>query len=343
MITKFPLNSDAYALRPDAARLGRHIAAAVGFCVAFGGLAAAAPATGAEPMTEAGYRADVERWRAARDARLRAPDGWLALVGLVWLKAGPNRFGSARDNDVPLPGAAPAHAGAFIVEGRTVKLVLEAGAALTMNGAPAKPGPLRTDAAASPDVLASGTVSWQVIERGDRLGVRVKDSASPARRAFAGSRWYPIDPAFRVVARLVPHATATKIVVPDASGGRQTLESPGTLELALAGRPVRLDPVLDGDDPADQMIVFRDLTSGRETYGAGRFVRALRQPDGTFVVDFNRAYFPPCAFTPYATCPLPPEQNRLKLAVPAGQKNDEAAGGVSSHGPAPSVDRKPTK
>jgi uncharacterized protein (DUF1684 family) len=286
-------------------------------------LAAAPPAVAAEPMSDAGYRADVEHWRTARDVRLRAPDGWLALVGLTWLKPGPNRFGGARDNDVPLPDSVPAHAGAFVVEGHAVKLVLEPGVALTMNGAPAKAGPFRTDGAGTPDVLASGTVTWQVIERGDRLGVRVKDSASPARRAFAGSRWYPIDPAFRVVAHLVPHATATKIVVPDAAGGRQTLESPGTLELTLAGKPVRLDPVLDGDDPADQMIVFRDLTSGRETYGAGRFVRALRQPDGTFVVDFNRAYSPPCAFTPYATCPLPPEQNRLKLAVPAGQKTDE--------------------
>jgi uncharacterized protein (DUF1684 family) len=293
-------------------------------------------------MSDADYRADVERWRAARDARLRAPDGWLALVGLVWLKPGTNRFGGGRDNDVPLPGAAPAHAGALVVEGRTVRLVLESGASLTMNGAPAKPGPLRTDAAASPDVLASGTVSWQIIERGERLGVRIKDSASPARRAFAGSRWYAIDPAFRVVARLVPRARPTTIVVPDASGGRQTLESPGTLELALLGKPVRLDPVLDGDDPSDQMIVFRDLTSGRETYGGGRFVRALRQPDGTFVVDFNRAYFPPCAFTPYATCPLPPEQNRLKLAVPAGQKNDDAAAAGASDASARD-DRKPTK
>ncbi|HVU51073.1 MAG TPA: DUF1684 domain-containing protein [Polyangia bacterium] len=293
-------------------------------------------------MSEAAYRVEVERWRAARDARLRAPDGWLALVGLVWLRPGENRFGGARDNDVPLPGGVPAHAGAFVVEGRSVRLVLEPGAALTMNGAPAKPGPLRTDATDAPDVLASGTVSWEIIERGERLGVRIKDSASPARRAFAGSRWYPVDPAFRVVGRLVPHASGTKIVVPDASGGRQTLDSPGTLEVTLAGKPVRLDPVLDGDDPSDQMIVFRDLTSGRETYGGGRFVRALRQPDGTFVVDFNRAYFPPCAFTPYATCPLPPEQNRLKLAVPAGQKNDETGEGAGSHG-GTLDDRKPSK
>ena len=299
-------------------------------CLALG-LAHDASADAATPMNDAAYRAEVERWRSERDERLRAPDGWLSLVGLVWLRPGANRFGGASDDDVRLPASVAAHAGAFVLEGKTVTLALPPSAALTLNGAPAKAGPFRTDATPTPDVLASGTVTWQVIERGERLGVRVKDSASPARRAFAGSRWFAIDPAYRVVARLVPHTGATKMVVPDASGGHQTLESPGTLELTLLGKPQRLDPVLDGDDPTDQMIVFRDLTSGRETYGGGRFVRARRQPDGTFVVDFNRAYSPPCAFTPYATCPLPPEQNRLKLAVTAGQKNDESSAHGASH------------
>ena len=304
--------------------------------------ASAASAGTASGVSDAAYRTELERWRAARDERLRAPDGWLSVVGLAWLKAGVNRFGSARDNDVHLPDGVPAHAGAFVVDARSVKLVVEPGVAVTLGGAPARSGPFRTDAGPKPDVLASGTVTWQVIERGERLGVRVKDSASPARRSFIGSRWFPIDPAYRVVARLIPHARPEKMVVPDASGGKQTLESPGTLELTLRGAPLRLDPVLDGDDPADQMIVFRDRTSGRETYGAGRFVRASRQADGTFVVDFNRAYFPPCAFTPYATCPLPPEQNRLKIAVTAGQKNDEAPEHEGSHAET-SDHRKPTK
>lgn len=312
--------------RPDATLVDHLDASAVVVCLALGLLARGPHAEAATTVNDAAYRAEVERWRSERDERLRAPDGWLSLVGLVWLRPGANRFGGASDDDVRLPESVPAHAGAFVLDGKTVTLALPSGAALTLNGAPAKAGPFRTDAAPKPDVLASGTVTWQVIERGERFGVRVKDSASPARRAFAGSRWFAIDPAWRVVARLVPRAGAagaTKMVVPDASGGHQTLESPGTLELTLLGKPVRLDPVLDGDDPTDQMIVFRDLTSGHETYGGGRFVRARRQPDGTFVVDFNRAYSPPCAFTPYATCPLPPEQNRLKLAVPAGQKNDE--------------------
>jgi uncharacterized protein (DUF1684 family) len=330
--------------RPDASVSGRHETSAAGACLALCALAAgvvsAAPAV---PMTEAAYRAEVERWRAERDERLRAPGGWLSLVGLVWLRPGANRFGSARDNDVILPQPTPAHAGAFVVEGRAVQVVVEAGAAVTLNGGPAKSGAFRTDATPAPDVLACGTATWQVIERGGRLGVRVRDSASPARKAFAGSRWFPIDPAYRVVARLVPRVGSTKMVVPDASGGKQELESPGTLELTLLGKPQRLDPVLDGDDPADQMIVFRDLTSGRQTYGAGRFVRALRQRDGTFIVDFNRAYAPPCAFTPYATCPLPPEQNRLRIAVPAGQENNNDESQDSRHGEPHHDDQKPTK
>jgi len=285
----------------------------------------ATPAVAEAPVSDAAYHAQVTEWRRARDERLRAPDGWLSLVGLHWLTLGRNRFGGAPDDDVPLPSAVPAHAGTFIVAGHEahfdVRLDVPEHSPLTMNGHAARSGPLRTDAAPTPDVLATGTVSWQVIERGARVGVRVRDSASPARRTFAGSTWYAIDPAYRVVARFAPRAGATEVVVPDAAGGQQKLKSPGTLTFTLRGEVQHLDPTLDGDDPDDQMIVFRDATSAHTTYGAGRFVRALRQKDGTFVVDFNRAYAPPCAFTPYATCPLPPPQNRMRIAVEAGDKS----------------------
>jgi len=322
-MAKFLLKTGAYRLRTFVPR------------VLLGAALASTAAGTAAPVSDAAYRAETEAWRQAREARLRAPDGWLTLVGLVWLKPGANRFGSARDNDVILPAAAPAHAGTFVVADRAVTLALEPGAALTLNGGPPRAGAFATDAAPKPDVLRAGTVSWQVIERGDRLGVRVRDGASPARARFAGCRWYPIDPAYRVVARLAPNARAADIVVPDASGGKQTLKGTGTLELALRGQTVRLDPMLDGDDENDQMIVFRDATSGRDTYGGGRFARALRQKDGTFVVDFNRAYAPPCAFTPYATCPLPPPQNRLKVAIEAGERNGgEATHGEATHGEA---------
>jgi uncharacterized protein (DUF1684 family) len=266
------------------------------------------------------YAAEIEAWRAEREARMRAPDGWLAVVGLTWLKQGPNRFGSAGDDDVILPAAAPPHAGSLVLDGHAVRLVVPPGSPVKLNGAAPAARALRTDASATPDVLAVGTVSWEIIERGARFGVRVRDKASPLRTAWVGSSWFPINRAYRVVARLQPRAGSTEIVVPDASGGKQTLQSPGTLIFTLLGKPQRLDPMLDGDDTGDQLIVFRDLTSGRETYGGGRFVRARRQADGTFVIDFNRAYSPPCAFTPYATCPLPPQQNRLRVGIAAGER-----------------------
>jgi uncharacterized protein len=284
-----------------------------------------APAAAEAPVSDAAYRAEVAQWRRERDERLRAPDGWLSLVGLHWLALGPNRFGGAPDDDVPLPSSVPAQAGTFVVAGHEahfdIRVEVPAHSPLTMNGGAARSGPVRTDAALAPDVFSLGTVSWQVIERGARVGVRVRDSASPARRTFAGSTWYAIDPAYRVVARFTPRVGATEVVVPDAAGGQQKLKSPGTLTFTLRGEVQHLDPALDGDDPDDQMIVFRDATSAHTSYGAGRFVRALRQKDGTFVVDFNRAYAPPCAFTPFATCPLPPPQNRMRIAVEAGDKS----------------------
>jgi uncharacterized protein (DUF1684 family) len=275
----------------------------------------------AAPLAAPTYRASIETWQAERQGRLRAPDGWLTLAGLFWLEAGANRFGSAPGNAVRLPASAPAHAGILWVTGRDVRVELVAGGPVRLNGGAAAAGPLRTDAGpVPPDVLAMGAVTLQVIDRGGRLGARVKDADSATRRDFAGTGFFPIAPEFRVVATLLPRADATKIVVPDASGGKQALESRGSLAFTLLGHAQRLDPVLDGDDERDQLVVFRDATSGHETYGGGRFVRALRQPDGTFVLDFNRAYSPPCAFTPYATCPLPPPQNRLPFAVPAGEK-----------------------
>jgi uncharacterized protein (DUF1684 family) len=295
-------------------------------------LAVTSPPPSPTALAADAYRADVERWREAREVRLRAPDGWLSVVGLSWLKPGENRFGSARDNDVRLPAGAPAHAGTYVVANGAVHVQLPPGSPLTINGKPAESRAVRTDAEREPDVFAVGTLTWQVLARGERRGVRVRDRDSPARKSFPPPRWYAVDAAYRVVATLAPHAAgATKMVVPDASGGKQELTSPGTLSFTLLGKPQHLDPVLDGDDPDDQLVVFRDLTTARETYGAGRFVRALRQKDGTFVLDFNRAYSPPCAVTPHATCPLPPAQNRLKISVEAGEKNRQTTSDDAAH------------
>jgi len=282
------------------------------------------------------YRDEVDAWRRQREADLRSSDGWLALAGLFWLHVGANQFGSASDDEVRLPASAPPHAGRLTVDVDVacdiVIAALAPGVTALLNGKPQEadvPFRLQTDADENtPGVLSLGPVSLQVIMRGGRLAARVKDRDSVARKQFAGLAWFPIAPEYRVVALLVASAGAagspapatTKLVVPDASGGKQELESPGTLIFKLRGRTAHLLPVVDGPDRDDLLIVFRDATSGTETYGGGRFVRAHRQPGGAYVIDFNRAYSPPCAFTPYATCPLPPPENRLRVAVSAGEK-----------------------
>jgi uncharacterized protein len=289
--------------------------------VMLAGQPAPTPAAPLEP------RAEAESFRREREARLRAPDGWLSLVGLHWLHPGENRFGGAPDDEVRMPPSVPAHAGKLFVDAGGVRVEIAPGVIATVGGKPLPAGarlPLRTDAGdAQPDIVTLGQATLQVIVRGDRVGARLKDPDSAARRRFAGLDWYPIAPAFRVTARLEAHEAPVKLVVPDASGGHQELVSPGTLTFTLGGHAQRLDPVVDGDDPGNLLVVFRDATSGRQTYGAGRFVRARRLPDasgGGWVLDFNQAYAPPCAFTPYATCPLPPPQNRLGLAVTAGER-----------------------
>jgi len=281
----------------------------------------------AAASTNTGDEAEVQAFRREREQRLRAPDGWLALVGLAWLHPGANRFGSAPDDEVRMPAAVPPHAGTLFVDGKTVRAAIAPGVAATLNGRrwdATGPVALRSDAGdATPDIVGVGAVTLQVIDRGGRLGARLKDPDSEARRSFGGLSYYPFDPAYRVTARLRRAPAPTKMVIPDASGGRQEMQSPGTLAFTLLGRRLALDPVNDGPDDDNLLVVFRDPTSGRETYAGGRFLRARRAKgasDDAWVVDFNQAYNPPCAFTPYATCPLPPPQNRLPLPIPAGEK-----------------------
>jgi uncharacterized protein (DUF1684 family) len=264
-------------------------------------LAGAAPAPG--------YRETIEGWRAAREKKLRAEDGWLAVAGLFWLRDGEHRLGTAAGNDIVLPaGAAPARAGRLSVRNGSVTFHPPDGGA---------PRALRPD---SEDAAASGRLHLSVIERGGRLGLRVRDPESPRRRAFTGLPWYPVDESYRVTARFVPAPAGRTIGIPNVLGHVLEMPSPGHVEFTLRGRALRLDPVLEGDAP-ELFFIFRDETAGKTTYGAGRFLYAEPPKDGLVTLDFNRAYSPPCAFTNFATCPLPPRQNRLALAIEAGEKD----------------------
>ncbi len=277
------------------------------------------PAAPAAPSPQ--HVQEVEEWRAKRDARLRSEDGWLTLVGLSWLKPGENRFGSAADNEIVLPAAAPARAGTLVVEGEQVTLRAEQGVGVLVDGQPAESAVLRSDKdGAEPSMVRLGTLSFYVILREGKLAVRAKDSESPVRKAFSGMEYFPIDPKWRVVARFEPYVPEKTVPVPNVFGRLEDSKSPGALVFEVDGQSYRLDPVWE-EGTSDLFIIFGDQTNGHETYGAGRFLYAHPAgPDGTTVVDFNKSYNPPCVFTPYATCPLPPPQNKLEVRIEAGEK-----------------------
>lgn len=277
-------------------------------------LLAAAALLGAGPPSSA-YRDGIEAWRTERERKLRAEDGWLAVAGLFWLRDGVNRLGSGSDNDIVLP-AGPARAGTLTLRDGRVTLRLEPGGVATSKNERVTERDLKPD---SDDVVALDRLRLSVIQRSGRYGVRVRDPQSARRRSFEGLRWYPVDESRRVVARFVPAAAKRTLQVANVLGDVLEMPSPGHVEFTLGGRALRLDPVLEEGSP-QLFFIFRDTTAGRETYPAGRYVYAEPPRDGTVTLDFNKAYSPPCAFTDFATCPLPPLQNRLPLAVEAGEK-----------------------
>jgi hypothetical protein len=270
--------------------------------------------------------AAVRAWRAARVEEIAGPSGWLTVVGLHWLKDGANTFGRARDNDIPLPARSlAAHAGRLVVSGHSVRLEPASRSGLVIDGHEAAPSELLPAGAEGSIVLESGTLRMFVIERGGRVGLRVRDLDSDARRAFRGLDYFPIDPSWAFVARFEPYAPAHHVSIVNVLGDEVDMLSPGAIVFERDGREWRLDALLEAAGDDHLFVMFADGTSGHETYGAGRFLH-VPLPDGSALkVDFNQAYNPPCAFTGFATCPLPPPQNRLSLAVRAGELRYAAA------------------
>ena len=268
------------------------------------------------------YVKSVDAWHKDRVARLAAEDGWLSLIGRDWLNPGENTLGSAPGSTVLLPEwAAPAKAGLFILEGSAVRFRPFPGSGLLLNGKPATEALLKSDAEGKPDVLQAGRVRFYVIRRGDRFGIRIKDSETPARKAFHGVPRYPVDPAWRVEADFVPYAKPQIRQIPTVLGTSEPMSAPGLLKFKVGGRDVTLEPMVEDPEHPELFLIFKDATSAHGTYPAGRFLYADMPRDGKVVLDFNRAINPPCAFTIFATCPLPPKQNQLDIAVPAGEKD----------------------
>jgi uncharacterized protein (DUF1684 family) len=278
-------------------------------------------AIAAAPSPDA-HHAEIEAWRARRMAGLRRPDGWLSLVGLFWLEEGENRFGSdKKSNRIVFPeGKTPKKMGSLVLSHGTVTLRADADAKLTTGGHPVSTMTLKTDADGEPTVLEHGRIRFYVIQRGSRLGVRVKDSGAAALAAFHGIESYPIDLRWRFDARFDAYEPPRTVAVPNILGSVDEEKSPGAVVFDVGGKEYRLDAVQEaGSD--ELFLIFGDLTNGRETYGGGRFLYApMPEKDGRVVVDFNKAYNPPCVFTPFATCPLPPPQNRLPIRIEAGEK-----------------------
>jgi uncharacterized protein (DUF1684 family) len=282
----------------------------------------ALPAVAAAPPAPGHYAAEIAAWRAERETRLKSESGWLSLAGLTWLKQGDNTLGSGAGNDVVLPvGSAPERAGVIELQGTRATLRLAPGVSGTIGGRSITKATLRPDSADSPDVLALGRLTIVIIERSGRFGVRVKDPQSPTRTGFKGLSWYPVDASWRVQARFVPHDQPRTIELADVTGSVQKMTSPGYVVFKRGGKELRLEPVLEEEGAKELFFIFRDLTSGRETYGAGRYLYSALPQEGKVTLDFNKAYNPPCAFTRFATCPLPPRENRLPVRVPAGEKH----------------------
>ena len=273
--------------------------------------------------SHASYPEEIRAWRARRLAKLTSEDGWLSVVGLFWLDEGDNTVGSDPESRIVLPaGKAPEKLGTVVLAGGRLSFRGQPGVKVAVDGEPAHAAALRSDAEGEPTILSTGSIRFYVIERNGRYAVRVKDSSSEARRDFHGLSYFAIDPAWRIEARFEPYDPPRPIAVPNVLGHVDAEKSPGALVFDYRGKSYRLDPVLEKNE-ADYFVIFGDRTNGTETYGAGRFLYVSSPVDGKTVIDFNKAYNPPCVFTAYATCPLPPPQNKLPIRVEAGEKEYE--------------------
>lgn len=265
------------------------------------------------------YVQEIERWHATRIARLTAPTGWLSLVGLEWLQPGANRLGSAADNDIVL-AKAPARLGTITwADDGTLSISLDKASGATIDGAMETNAVLLDDSHAIPSTVAFGSVNFIAVDRDGRKGLRVRDSEAETRVHFAGIERFPIDPVWRMVADWQPLDPPFKLATGTVIGTIENYPAPGKAVFEREGQRFELYPVIEVPGDTQLFLIFADATSGKETYGAARFLYADMPRDGKIVLDFNKAYNPPCAFTPYATCPLAPPENRLALRVVAGE------------------------
>lgn len=272
----------------------------------------------AAASTATSYTDSIDQWRQKREATLKADSGWLTLAGLIWLQEGANTVGSGAGSAIRL-ARGPARVGVIEYKDKKASFRAETGVAVTVNGKQATQIALKSDDGdAKPDLIETGDFTFFVIHRGERDAIRLKDKQSEYRKAFTGLHWFPVKQDYRVVAKWVAYEKPKLLTVPNILGEIEHNPSPGYALFPLQGKELRLDPVVED---GTLFFIFRDLTAGKETYPSGRFLHSEMPKDGKVILDFNEAYNPPCAFTPYATCPLPPKQNRLAIRIEAGELN----------------------
>lgn len=265
------------------------------------------------------YADEIHQWYSERIESLKKEDGWLNLAGLFWLSEGKNSVGADEHNQIIFPkGKAADRLGVFVLENGRVRFMADPTATVTAGGVRITDSLIFSEEQKKPVVLAHGSLRWFIIKRGNKYGVRLRDLEHPAVKSFTGVARYDIDPRWRIRARVEPFSDTHKIAITDVLGQVSYQHSPGTLVFDWQGKNYRLDAVESGDK---LFILFADETNKKQTYAAGRFLYADK-PDSTghTILDFNKAINPPCAFTEFATCPLPPPQNRLAIAIKAGEK-----------------------
>jgi uncharacterized protein (DUF1684 family) len=304
------------------------------------------------PPAPVTYADSILSWRAAREERLRSDTGWLTVAGLFWLTPGGNTFGAAKKNAIELPeGSAPPNAGEFWLDAEAeadaksasdskaaevggdstarksrVRLRANKGAEVRVNDSLVTERALLSDEDGTPDVVKVGRLQMFPIKRGERYAIRMRDPESKMRKEFRGVPFYELDPAYRVEAKFTPFGgPPRKIEVPNIAGYADSMIVPGVVSFEVKGNHLQLQPVLESPTDSSFWFIFADATTEVETYGGGRFLYADLRPDNTLTLDFNKAYNPPCAFTPFTTCPMPPEGNRLPVPIPAGERKYEGS------------------
>lgn len=285
--------------------------------------AATAASAAAARQAEAAFASEQQVWRDQRQADLTKPDGWTSLIGLHWIDPGAHYLGSDADNGIRL-AMGPGHLGMIDLKNGKLRFVPERGAVVMLDGEPLKRGATvrADDDAAGPSKIGfdDGKGVATVIKRGARYALRVKHADAPTRSGFKGVDYWPAGSGWKLVGKFVAHPAGKTIPIANIIGTTDEVPNPGVVEFQRDGRTHRLEALDEGGD--ELFLVFADRTSGHGSYGAGRFLDAPKpNAHGRVALDFNRAYNPPCAFTPFATCPLPPPENRLDLAINAGEKN----------------------